>query len=51
MIVGEHRHNSSRRTAPETVMSEIHIPNLSSSEPIDILLLIDTLSDRVAIDM
>jgi hypothetical protein len=49
MIVAEHRHDPLGRTAPESIMSEEHIPDLSAGESIDILRWIDTLRDSISV--
>lgn len=44
-------HDTLRSTAPEAIMSEEHITDLCTSESIDILRRVDTLGDRISIDM
>ena len=51
MIVTKKRHDPLGCTAPESIMSEEHIPDLCLGKSIDIFAWIDTLSHRIAIDM
>jgi hypothetical protein len=51
IIVREERHDPLGRATPESLVSEIHIPDLLTGESIDILDPWDTLRHSIAIDM
>ncbi len=51
MIVPQKGHNPFRSTAPEAIVSEEHISNLLFRESVDILRWIDTLGDRISVDV
>ena len=51
LIVLENCHDSFWSTAPESVMSEEHITDLSTSETVDIFLRVDTIDHSIRINM
>jgi hypothetical protein len=50
-IVPEKCHDPLRSTAPESILAEIHVPDLSLGKSIDILPRIDALRHRIAVYM
>jgi hypothetical protein len=51
IVVGEECHDPFWGTTPESIVSEEHIPDLSLGKSVDIFGFIDTLIDRVSVDM